>query len=113
MSANNWRACPACMTIGEAKKAEMIREAEAQYGKIPATEYRALISEAEASTVDEPDETFREDWEIGLLGSQPVLVVSYGGSCDECGLTIEFNQKVDHSDAIAKVVAENLKRGKS
>lgn len=65
----------------------------ALYGKIPIAEF-----DAQRYTLQnrQPlENTFREDWAIGLRDGN-VFHVEYRGNCQKCGLTVEFthNQRV-------------------
>jgi len=83
MSANNWEICPKCRENAE-------KEMRDAYGEISVEEYKELV--AKAGNV-ENFRTFREDYEIGVLGDK--FLVSYSGSCERCGLLHEFKH-VDH-----------------
>ena len=86
MSADTWRTCPKCVD-------EIMRDHERQvaavrdlYGKIPADDYVRKIRDAECAPSIE--ETFREDYEIGLWDTE--LHVHYRGACTECDFSVEF-----------------------
>ena len=90
MSANNWRECPRCMKRAIEEKEAAVVAAKASYGKAPPEEYEAAMAEARKPVVHE--ETFREDYELGVLESGKFFV-NYSGTCTRCGLSHEFSHK--------------------
>jgi len=70
----------------------MCHQAEDSYGKIPAAEYAKMM--AEANEEHEPEETMREDYEIGVdeLGE---FEAYYRCSCERCGFEFRFTHKED------------------
>lgn len=88
MSADNWTTCPACSTKhANALEAEQQRVA-ALYGKVSVEEFdcaRAALSVLEAA---EPEQTLREDYEIGIHNG--AFDVSYRGGCEKCGFEHTF-----------------------
>lgn len=102
MSANNWTRCPRCydqkvQSVVRADKLE--REAQLQYGKVSAEEYIALVkraSDKRLATADELnrfEQTFREDYDIGLSKETGNFVVRYTGRCSVCGLKVDFKHE--------------------
>jgi hypothetical protein len=61
-----------------------------KYGKIPIAEWDALRNK----TPEEPENTLREDYEIGIIGEE--FDCTYRASC-ECGFSFEyaFSKRVD------------------
>jgi hypothetical protein len=93
VSANNYAVCPRCTIRAAKKAAELMEEAEAAYGSVPAQEYAAMITEASAAAVLPGNVyTFREDWEI-YGAANGAVVVDYGGSCETCGLSLRFKDE--------------------
>jgi hypothetical protein len=91
MSASNWAICPRC-----AARAKVVTETAeaapfADYGKIPVAEFDER--RAQIPVIDREDfRTFREDYEI--YGAETGTVkVSYGGSCEVCGLELSFTEE--------------------
>lgn len=98
MSADNWAVCPKCKGIQHAKKIAAIRRAEQvaknAYGKVPPEKYRELlhaVTEAEVTSADTGEETFREDFYIGT-DEKGLFVVTYRGECqnEDCKFTVKF-----------------------
>lgn len=88
MSANSWMVCPRCKLANEfdfTKKKEAVSRA---YGKVPADKYLAMTKEL--SVPQTLQETFREDWELGVL-EDGSFYVRYSGACTECKLTYKFS----------------------
>lgn len=92
MSANNWTGCPKCVAKFEEAKAKALRDAEASYGKVSPDEYRRLIAQAEAGKREEPEDTMREDYEIGMEASGH-FSVGYSASCTACGFRFRFKHE--------------------
>jgi hypothetical protein len=90
MGADNWRICPRCKAKAEADQDVKVKRAQESYGKVPADTYAQLLREAEA----EPklEETFREDYEIGM-GESGEFYVTYRGNCTVCGFSHDFNHE--------------------
>ena len=105
MSANNWRECPKC-SQGRLKA---LQQVQAQYGKVSASAYAALLAQAQMKEKNEEknfEDTLREVWEIGT--NDGVFQISYHCSCNVCGFKFEFNHEVN-----ALVVAEKQAGKKS
>jgi hypothetical protein len=63
----------------------------ASYGKVPVAEFDR--ARAAVKPIDQQDyATFREDYEI-TGAKDGIVVVSYGGSCEVCGLELSFTDK--------------------
>ncbi len=91
MSANNWMKCPSCVAKADARRQRKIELARSKYGKVSESEYRDLMKKAERHV--EIEETFREDYEIGMSVSGNYSH-SYYGFCTRCGF--EFEHKHSH-----------------
>lgn len=96
MSADNWTRCPKCCAEWSKRQDEAIQELSASYGKVSQEEYATL--KEKTINPKRPDETLREDYEVGvgvsLRNSLVTLFsVSYGCSCQECGFSFSFNHE--------------------
>lgn len=87
MSANNWTVCPRCARVWQDKKEAAHKKAAEVYGKVPPHKWMELTRKAEA--VEGPEETMREDWEIGTRGSS-TFQVGYSCACEKCGFRFSF-----------------------
>ena len=83
MGADNWATCPKCLKAAQDRKDKEIKKADDSYGKIPADAYLKLREAAAVPVLI--DQTFREDYEIGI-DKEGGFYVSYSGSCAKCGL---------------------------
>jgi hypothetical protein len=101
MSADRWAVCPRCNNAWLTELTRCGAEVEAAYGKVPADEYERLRSAVRAQAGKHLDETFREDYEIGIDGS--AFVVSYHGKCTTCGLRHKFERRDEIAIAVAAV----------
>lgn len=89
MSANNWTLCPRCKKLAESAKINRLLEAENNYGKIPADEYRRLFDQA---VKPKPlEETMREDYEIGVYNDE--FEVNYYAHCQKCYFEYRYKNK--------------------
>lgn len=87
MSADNWTFCPKCMEKHEKEWADKVKSIENLYGKIPSEEFMAKRESLKRPPLEQ---TFREDYEIGL-GKNGKFYVSYGGACTTCGFHFEYS----------------------
>lgn len=94
MSANNWEHCPRCLKKHQEFRDGEIRIAKALYGVIDADEYAAAMQSAEAIPERPEEETFRENYEIGIE-RDGTFAVSYGGHCTKCDYSHEFEHTED------------------
>lgn len=78
MSADAWRICPRCKIGAEKKASASVKNLAASYGKIPEPEY--LEMKAKIESAKPPEETMREDYEIGM-DEDGTLEISYRYSC--------------------------------
>jgi len=88
MSANNWTKCPKCEAKLIAEKAAKLDKARKSYGKVTAEEYEGRMALAQSASRKEPGDTLREDYEIGIDGSE--FFVSYYASCHACGFKYQY-----------------------
>jgi hypothetical protein len=93
MGADNWAICPKCERERDEMLAAQEKEVNAMYGRAPADEYLKALAKlhADQQEVDTDDRllrTLREDYEIGVLGDE--LVIVYNGGCKNCGLRVTF-----------------------
>lgn len=90
MSADHWGECPRCRARAVVEYAQRRQAALDGYGKVTSEEYSKLCLE-----MDKPiaaNETFREDYEIGLY-KDGTFCVDYGGGCAVCGLNFEYKHE--------------------
>lgn len=94
MSADNWTICPRCFKEAEKAKAAKERKAADAYGKKPVDAYLALRAEAEKPIALE--ETWREDFYIGIDrdGGSGFSVI-YEARCTACGLTFKYKYEAN------------------
>lgn len=90
MSADNWTLCPRCLKTCSEEWEKYLAETRASYGKVPASDYIEAIAKAEKPL--RLEDTFREDYEIGIT-KDGKFIVSYGGSCERCGFKHEFKHE--------------------
>lgn len=88
MSADNWAICPKCYAAKEAAREQAILSAGKSYGKVAPSEYVEAASEAQKAC--EHEQTFREDYEIGM-GKDGEFSVGYSGQCSACRFAYKFN----------------------
>jgi hypothetical protein len=82
MSARNYSACPRC-TARAKKKADAAMAALAEAG----------LDDGTLGITGRPArDTFREDYEI-YGADTGTVTVSYGGGCEECGLSVSFTER--------------------
>lgn len=93
MSADNWAKCPKCKKQGQKKVNELSAAASAAYGHVSLEEYAKLVSEAVAfsKSVEKPEDTLREDYEIGIRDGH--FEVSYHAGCDKCGFRFDYERE--------------------
>jgi len=72
-------------------KADAIAKAEKSYGKVSVDEFQKAVKTANALP-DEPDNTLREDYSIGV-DLDGMFYVSYACSCSKCGFKFEFKEE--------------------
>ena len=91
MSAHNWAICPQCSSRLKAKlrqEAEQARAvAESEYGRVDPEEWVSLHQMAlafeEKAKSEEATETFRENYEQGILDDGSWFC-KYSGGCTKC-----------------------------
>ena len=91
VSADNWAICPRCVARARAAEAAQLAAVMDSYGKVPVEEFdraRAAIEPVHPGDYA----TFREDYEI-YGAADGVVKVSYGGSCQVCGLDLSFSHE--------------------
>jgi len=89
MGADNWAYCPQCRVKAIKAKEKLYDKADKAYGKKPASEYTAMLSEAEQPI--KLDQTLREDYGIGV-GIDGIFGVNYTASCTACDFRFEYNK---------------------
>ncbi len=102
MSADNWRACPACFRRAVEEFEEKRQAVMASYGQIPVEEFDAKrAAMGDPPSLDEWQETdercvLREDYQIGIHANKdgsPEFFVHYTASCQVCDLVHEFKHR--------------------
>lgn len=94
MGANNWRDCLACERLKQKSIETRRADADKEYGKIPATAYRAMVDEIEKDEATDLPSSLREDYEFYLdVGGE--LSVTYRCSCDKCGFSFSLEETKD------------------
>lgn len=88
MSADNWTYCPKCKIKIEKENHELLKKLYDQYGKIHPEEWERMERETKFE-IRLPDNTFREDYEIGV-SNDGKFTVNYSGSCKECKLSFNY-----------------------
>lgn len=91
MSADNYSRCPKCKRENEKEIIELEKKISDSYGKIPATEYLALLQQRDHPRVME--ETLREDYEFFL--NDELLQIRYSCSCSICKFEYKFERDID------------------
>lgn len=89
MSADNWTICPKCERKDHDEKEKALKKATESYGRVPADQYEHMIAEARKEFNEQIEESFREDYEIGLIGDE--FAITYQGSCRNCKFTYSFS----------------------
>lgn len=90
MSASSYAACPRCTARAAARAQELLDAAADAYGIAGPGEYADMVAAASAAAL--PGRTFREDYAV--YGAETgTVTVSYGGSCEECGLALNFTSQ--------------------
>ena len=93
MSADAWRHCPRCTAREQQRLDAEEARVDELYGQVPVDEFarmRATLT-AEREAFGQRQATFREDYEI--FGAEDGRVhVTYGGSCQKCGLSLSFSE---------------------
>lgn len=90
VSADNWAVCPKCKELAIKAREEKMLAAGKAYGSVPPTEYLEMLKAVDTPLVH--PETFREDYELGVMADGS-FYVSYSGSCKECGLSHKFKHE--------------------
>ena len=93
MSADNWTQCPRCLKRRAMEVENKETEVGAAYGKVTVERFDQMRAELESLKTDEVDNTFREDWEIGVFNGE--FFVQYKGACGTCNLRHEFKYEQD------------------
>jgi hypothetical protein len=92
MSADNWARCPKCQDKHDKEWALKVKKVESLYGKVSAEEF----IKARETIREKPklEETFREDYEIGL-DKDGTFSVGYVGGCTYkgCGFKVSYSYK--------------------
>jgi hypothetical protein len=88
MSADKYVTCPRCAKVAASKREKAIAKAQAQYGKVPAAEYRRLIGEAEALPEQPEKHTLAEYYEFII--DETGFFVDFRASCYVCGFSHEY-----------------------
>jgi hypothetical protein len=91
MSADNWAICPRCLKRARAAHDVAVEAVKQSYGNVSIEEFDA----ARAAILDVDPEslrTFREDYEFYGAESGKV-VASYSGNCDNCDLSLNFEEE--------------------
>ena len=84
MSANNWGKCPKCQLRFKQEDEKSL------YGTVSENEYEVIKKKRKQErSVD----TLREDYEIRIDAKTNTFEIWYGGECDVCGFSFEFNHK--------------------
>ncbi len=91
MSADNWATCPKCLKKRRAEKEQLTKRAADSYGKVSAEDFDELRKKADSLSMD-IEETFREDYELGILESGE-FYVSYQGQCSVCDFGKQFKHE--------------------
>ena len=91
MSADRWSHCPKCSL----NKVDYVKDAEAQYGKVPFSEFNKVLEVAKKAKP--PEETLREDYDFYSNGF--TLEIEYSCRCDVCGFhyTLQKESKMPSS----------------
>lgn len=93
MSASNWAKCPRCTARARKEVEARAEQLQAGYGQLTKDEYMAIVHAPVPEILgSRPPHTFREDYEIHGAETGTVTV-GYGGSCTECGLTLNFEHE--------------------
>ncbi len=88
MSADNWTICPKCQAKHFDAVTAKAKELDDKYGKVTKAEYKQLESDFAALNTGSPEETLREDYEIGVFAGE--FSVSYSGYCRTCDLHVQY-----------------------
>lgn len=100
MSADSWSICPRCRLRHEANAKRLIAEANAAYGTLEVTAWKALDAEARAAGAPYAETDLREDYELSGADEGEVTV-SYSCFCQKCALASDFR----HSHTIEGLFA--------
>ena len=93
MSADNWTQCPRCLKRRAMEVENKETEVGAAYGNVTVERFDQMRAELESLKTDEVDNTFREDYEIGVFDGE--FFVQYKGACGTCNLRHEFKYEQD------------------
>lgn len=91
VSASNWAACPRCQAQAKAAAREQREKIHAAHDTMTHEDFEAALAQV---PLPHPGkyETFREDYYIHGAETGTVTV-SYGGSCETCGLALSFEHE--------------------
>lgn len=92
MSADNWAYCPQCAVDVKEAQAARLTKAEQSYGKVPPADYMRLLESAKV--VPELDQTFREDYELGVQ-KDGTFFLSYSGACTLCKCAFTYRHETN------------------
>lgn len=87
MSADNWTHCPKCVAGREAKLVAERQRIAALYGKVSVEAFESTRAGLRKLEESHPEQTLREDYEIGIDNCE--FSVSYSAGC-KCGFRYEF-----------------------
>ena len=93
MSADNWTQCPRCVVRKKQRNAELTQKVKDAYGSMELEAWLSLRDATELEIAETVDNTFREDYEIGVFDGE--FFVSYKGACGTCNLRHDFKYEQD------------------
>jgi hypothetical protein len=94
MGADNWRVCPVCANRHESKVADAKIKIVESYGKVDRIEYEQLKVDLQVLKENTPDETLREDYEVGIDDNNQFYLL-YTGRCTTCEWAFIHKVNVD------------------
>ncbi len=96
MSADNWRVCPRCLKAARLDHAAAQRTVNDAYGKVSFEKFEKFmkLKEKADKPFKEPDDTLREDYEIGINTDGEFYAI-YSGRCETCGFSFTFKKTED------------------
>jgi hypothetical protein len=90
MSADNWATCPSCRATATTAFETKAKAVNASYGKVSPAEYMQAVKALANAPELIPNETLREDYELGI-DPEGEFEVTYRAYCSVCSFNYKFH----------------------
>ncbi len=94
MGADRYTTCPKCVHEYDDAMDKLADEIRAEYPKLSQAAQETLVPVlADERGLEQPNQTFREDYEFAHGDNDPTVQVEYKGRCSECGLELKISEE--------------------